>query len=315
MQSFASDAWRSSIATNLAATLWSISSDTAVTATAKWTIRPLRSRLLYKAIKDHPPLWEIYAEDAEIEDAKSRADAIKAEIEAAQKRAGQIRKKPMMRALPNYWDKYQGKRYKPEYEVETAVSAEELQSLTNRLTTFPADFHIHPKVGKLLEQRAEMGNGKRAVDYGMAEALAFASLVKAGTPVRLSGQDSRRGTFNQRHSVLIDIENEQEHVPLQHVSNDQAACAIYNSTLSEAGVLGFEYGYSRDYPETLVLWEAQFGDFRQCGAGDHRPIHRSRRIQVGPAVRVGAAAAARIRRPGPGALKRAHRALSAIGCR
>src|SRR5437899_6451497 len=217
--------------------------------------------LLYKSIKDHPPLWEIYAEDAGIEDAKSRADASKAEIEAAQKRAAHIRKKPMMRDLPNYWNKYQGKRYKPEYEVETAVPADELHSLTERLTTYPADFHIHPKVGKLLEQRAEMGNGKRAVDYGMAEALAFASLVKAGTPVRLSGQDSRRGTFNQRHSVLVDIENEQEYVPLQHVSDDQAACAIYNSTLSEAGVLGFEYGYSRDYPETLVLWEAQFGDF------------------------------------------------------
>src|ERR1700731_2634508 len=153
--------------------------------------------LLYKAIKEHPPLWEIYAEDAGIEDAQSRAESIKAEFEAAQKRAGHIRKKPMMRALPSYWDKYQGKRYKPQYEVETAVPAEELLSLTERLTTYPADFHIHPKVGKLLEQRAEMGNGKRAVDYGMAEALAFASLVKAGTPVRLSGQDSRRGTFNQ----------------------------------------------------------------------------------------------------------------------
>ncbi|HEY4661964.1 MAG TPA: thiamine pyrophosphate-dependent enzyme, partial [Terriglobales bacterium] len=217
--------------------------------------------LLYKAIKEHPPLWEIYAEDAGIDDAKSRADAIKAEIEAAQKRAAHIRKKPMMRDLPNYWDKYHGKRYKSEYEVETAVQAEELQGLTERLTTYPADFHIHPKVSKLLEQRAEMGKGKRAVDYGMAEALAFASLVKAGVPVRLSGQDSRRGTFNQRHSVLVDIENEQEYVPLQHVAEDQAACAIYNSTLSEAGVLGFEYGYSRDYPETLVMWEAQFGDF------------------------------------------------------
>jgi 2-oxoglutarate dehydrogenase E1 component len=129
------------------------------------------------------------------------------------------------------------------------------------LTTYPADFHIHPKVKKLLEQRAEMGTGKRPVDYGMAEALAFASLVKAGVPVRLSGQDSRRGTFNQRHSVLLDVENEQEYVPLQHISDHQARCAIYNSTLSEAGVLGFEYGYSRDYPETLVLWEAQFGDF------------------------------------------------------
>jgi 2-oxoglutarate dehydrogenase E1 component len=85
--------------------------------------------------------------------------------------------------------------------------------------------------------------------------------VKHGTPVRLSGQDSRRGTFNQRHSVLLDVENEQEYVPLEHISPGQAHCRIYNSTLSEAGVVGFEYGYSRDYPETLVLWEAQFGDF------------------------------------------------------
>ena len=217
--------------------------------------------LLYKAIKDHPPLWEIYAQDAGIQDAQSRADAIKAELEAAQKRAGHIRKKPMLRQLPGYWDNYKGRRYKPQYEVETSVAADELKRLTERLTTYPAEFNIHPKVKKLLEQRAEMGNGKRAVDYGMAEALAFASLVKAGTPVRLSGQDSRRGTFNQRHSVLVDVENEQEYVPLQHVSEDQARCEIYNSTLSEAGVLGFEYGYSRDYPEALVLWEAQFGDF------------------------------------------------------
>lgn len=217
--------------------------------------------LLYRAIKEHPPLWEIYAEDADIEDAQSRADAIKAELEAAQKRAGHIRKKPMMRQLPKYWDNYVGRRYKAQYEVETAISQEAVRQLTERLTSFPADFHIHPKVAKLLEQRAEMGNGKRPVDYGMAEALAFASLVKGGTPVRLSGQDSRRGTFNQRHSVLLDIENEQEYVPLQHISENQAKCEIYNSTLSEAGVLGFEYGYSRDFPETLVLWEAQFGDF------------------------------------------------------
>jgi 2-oxoglutarate dehydrogenase E1 component len=106
-----------------------------------------------------------------------------------------------------------------------------------------------------------MGTGKRPVDYGMAEALAFASLAKAGIPVRLSGQDSRRGTFNQRHSVLIDIENENEYVPLENIAPGQARCGIHNSTLSEQGVLGFEYGYSRDYPEALVLWEAQFGDF------------------------------------------------------
>jgi 2-oxoglutarate dehydrogenase E1 component len=116
-------------------------------------------------------------------------------------------------------------------------------------------------VKRLLEQRAEMVRGKRTVDYGMAEALAFASLVKSGVPVRLSGEDSRRGTFNQRHSVLIDTENEREYVPLQNIAPNQARCEIYDSPLSEAGVLGFEYGYSRDYPEALVLWEAQFGDF------------------------------------------------------
>jgi len=218
--------------------------------------------LLYKAIKEHPPLWEIYAEDMGAEaEAPAKAAEVKAEYEAGQKNAGSITKKPTMRALPSYWDDYYGGRYKPEYERETGLSSEELSELTSKLTTYPAGFHIHPKVKKLLEQRAEMGAGKRDVDYGMAEALAFGSLVKAGIPIRMSGQDSRRGTFNQRHSVLLDIENEQEYVPLQHIAADQARCEIYNSTLSEAGVMGFEYGYSRDYPEALVLWEAQFGDF------------------------------------------------------
>jgi len=217
--------------------------------------------LLYKAIKEHPPLWEIYSEDIGVEDVQTRVRTIRGELEAAQKKAGTLTKKPTLRELPTYWENYKGGRYKPEYEVETGLSAEELRELTEPLTTYPEEFHIHPKVKKLLEQRSEMGTGKRPVDYGMAEALAFASMVKAGVPVRLSGQDSRRGTFNQRHSVLVDVENEQEYIPLQHISAQQARCEIYNSTLSEAGVLGFEYGYSRDYPEALVLWEAQFGDF------------------------------------------------------
>ncbi|MGA7218040.1 MAG: 2-oxoglutarate dehydrogenase E1 component [Candidatus Sulfotelmatobacter sp.] len=217
--------------------------------------------LLYKRIKDHPPLWEIYADDIGATDAAAQAAAIKAEFESAQKDAGKITKKPLMRSLPTYWDRYYGGLYKPEYEVETGLSNAELAELSARLTTFPEGFHIHPKVKKLLEQRAEMGAAKRPVDYGMAEALAFASLAKAGIPVRLSGQDSRRGTFNQRHSVLVDIENENEYVPLENISEGQARCGVHNSTLSEQGVLGFEYGYSRDYPEALVLWEAQFGDF------------------------------------------------------
>jgi 2-oxoglutarate dehydrogenase E1 component len=217
--------------------------------------------LLYKKIKEHPPLWEIYADDIGATDAQAQAAAIKAEFEAAQKQAGSIKQKPLMRELPQYWNNFYGGAYRPEYEVETGLSQNEISELTARLTTYPEGFHIHPKVKKLLEQRAEMGEGKRPVDYGMAEALAFASLVKTGTHVRFSGQDSRRGTFNQRHSALIDIENENEYVPLENIAPGQARCEIYNSTLSEAGVLGFEYGYSRDYPESLVLWEAQFGDF------------------------------------------------------
>jgi 2-oxoglutarate dehydrogenase E1 component len=217
--------------------------------------------LLYKKIKEHPPLWEIYADDIGATDAQAKADAIRAEFEEAQKKCSSIKQKPTLRALPKYWDGYFGGLHKPEYEVETGLSQEELSELTSRLTTYPESFHIHPKVKKLLEQRAEMGKGRRPVDYGMAEALAFASLVKAGTRIRFSGQDTRRGTFNQRHSVLIDTENENEFVPLENIAPGQARCEIYNSTLSEAGVLGFEYGYSRDYPESLVLWEAQFGDF------------------------------------------------------
>jgi 2-oxoglutarate dehydrogenase E1 component len=217
--------------------------------------------LMYQAIKDHPALSEIYAEDVGAPDAQARVTAIRSEYEAAQKNAASITKKPTFRDLPKYWDHYKGGRYKPEYEVETAVPAERLREITQRLTTYPEDFHVHPKVKKLLAQRAEMGTGRRPMDYGMAEALAFGSLVKAGVPVRLSGQDTRRGTFNQRHSVLLDIENEHEYVPLEQIAPGQARCEVYNSTLSEAGVLGFEYGYSRDYPEALVLWEAQFGDF------------------------------------------------------
>jgi 2-oxoglutarate dehydrogenase E1 component len=219
--------------------------------------------LMYKAIKQHPPLYQIYAKQIGLDDdnVAARVGMIKGEYEGAQKDATQVTKKPLMRDLPNYWKDYFGGRYKPEYEQPTGVSQEELAELTERLTTYPEGFHIHPKVKKLLEQRQEMGTGKKPVDYGMAEALAFASLVKEGVPVRLSGQDSRRATFNQRHSVLLDVEDETEYVPLRHIAPEQAACDIYNSPLSEAGVMGFEYGYSRDYPEALVLWEAQFGDF------------------------------------------------------
>jgi 2-oxoglutarate dehydrogenase E1 component len=129
------------------------------------------------------------------------------------------------------------------------------------LSRHPEDFHVHPKVKKLLEERLKMARGEKPLDYGMAEALAFGSLVTTGVPVRLTGQDTRRGTFNHRHSVLVDVEDEREWVPLQHLADGQAVFQSYDTILSEAAVVGFDYGYSRDYPEALVVWEAQFGDF------------------------------------------------------
>ncbi|MBV9146191.1 MAG: 2-oxoglutarate dehydrogenase E1 component [Acidobacteria bacterium] len=218
----------------------------------------------YARIKDHPTLHEIYARQIGVDNTQ-REQAISAEISEAQKQAKKIQKRPRLAQLPGYWDAYTGGSYKPEYEVETGISRDEVAQISEKLATYPPDFHIHPKIKKLLEQRAEMGHGKRAFDYGMAEAVAFGSLLLQNTPVRLSGQDCKRGTFNQRHSVLIDIENEQEYIPLNHLAAEQAKYQVYNSILSEAGVLGFEYGYSRDYPEALVLWEAQFGDFANGG--------------------------------------------------
>jgi 2-oxoglutarate dehydrogenase E1 component len=218
--------------------------------------QPLR----YRKIESHPPLWKIYAERIGTDPTKE-IQQVHEEFSAAQKRAESIEKNPTLRELPTYWDAYRGGRYHPSLEVDTGVTSGELASASAAIVRYPADFHIHPKVKKLLEQRAEMAQGRRPVDFGMAEALAFGTLLKRGVPVRLTGQDSKRGTFNQRHATLIDIENESEYIPLAHIDPKQAWFEIYNSPLSEASILGFEYGFSRDYPEALVLWEAQFGDF------------------------------------------------------
>src|SRR5271154_1840001 len=216
--------------------------------------------LTYERIKNHLPLWKIYAERTGI-DGGAIADAVRKEYEEEQTKAKALKKMPHLRTLPSYWDPYVHGKYDPKYEVETGLSREKLGELTDGLVRVPDGFHLHPKLAKLLEQRAEMGHGKRAIDYGFAEALAFGSLVLGGNPVRLTGQDTQRGTFNQRHAVLIDTETEHNSLTLSHLSRQQAFCEIYNSPLSEAACVGFEYGFSRDYPEALILWEAQFGDF------------------------------------------------------
>jgi 2-oxoglutarate dehydrogenase E1 component len=216
--------------------------------------------IMYKRIKEHKPLYEIYAKELGA-DVSGKVAEVRAQMSEAKQTAQSMTKKPNLYQLPSYWDKYKGGPYLSGLEVNTGLTREEIADLGAKLTAYPAEFHIHPKVKKLLDQRVEMSQGRKPIDYGMAEALAFASLALHGTPIRLSGQDSRRGTFNHRHSALIDIENEREYVPLCHLGPNQSRVEIYNSELSEAAVMGFEYGYSRDYPETLVLWEAQFGDF------------------------------------------------------
>ena len=216
--------------------------------------------VLYRRIKEHPQVWRTYAQRCGI-DPEPVAARIREGLAAQQQEAGKFAKIPSMRKLPGYWAPFFGGRYKPEYEVATPVTAEELSAVGALLTSYPDGFHIHAKVKKLMEQRLEMSRGQRPVDYGMAEAMAFATLLRQGVPLRLSGQDSRRGTFNQRHAAIFDTETEEPYLALEHIGMGEAWCEILNSPLSEAAVLGFEYGVSRDYPEALVLWEAQFGDF------------------------------------------------------
>jgi 2-oxoglutarate dehydrogenase E1 component len=215
---------------------------------------------LYDRIKNHPPLWRIYSERIGVQPMQIVED-VRKEYEEEQSKARETKKIPQLRQLPEYWSAYHRGRFKPAYEADTGLDREKLAEMTDALIRMPEGFHVHTKIAKLLEQRGEMGHGKRPVDYGFAEALAFGSVLLEGNPVRLTGQDTERGTFNQRHAVLIDTETEEEYCSLAHLAPNQPFFEIHNSSLSEAGCLGFEYGFSRDYPEALVLWEAQFGDF------------------------------------------------------
>ena len=151
----------------------------------------------------------------------------------------------------------------PSPEVKTAVSSDRLRVLNDELLSVPDGFTIHPKLVRQLEQRREVFDGSDGggMVWAHAEALAYASLLTEGIPIRLTGQDTERGTFSQRHLVLHDPKTGQEHCPIQHLPGALAPMELHNSPLSEMGCLGFEYGYSQEAPETLVLWEAQFGDF------------------------------------------------------
>ncbi|MBX3437340.1 MAG: 2-oxoglutarate dehydrogenase E1 component, partial [Planctomycetaceae bacterium] len=188
---------------------------------------------------------------------ESRRDKLEQELAEA-------RRDDFIRCLPQLsgvWAGFKGGGVLATETVRTPVDTDTLSRVLHAQTEVPGDFSVHPKLARLLDARREMAAGKRPLDWGAAEALAFGTLVADGTHLRLSGQDVCRGTFSHRHAVLYDYDDGHPFVPLRNLTESPHLVQIYNSPLSEAGVLGFEYGYSLDRPEGLIIWEAQFGDF------------------------------------------------------
>ena len=223
--------------------------------------------LLYRAIEKRKSVRDSYLEHLlnlgglSVEEAEQIAKQQMAKLEAELS----VAKSETYIAPPSdfagIWKGYFGGRETDIPEVDTGVPKEKLSELLFAQARVPSDFHVHPKVQRILDNRAAMGRGEKPLDWAAAESLAFASLAVEGHRIRMSGQDSTRGTFSHRHAVLHDYQDGHRYTPLRHLSKTQAPVEIYNSTLSEAAVLGFEYGYSLDCPEGLTLWEAQFGDF------------------------------------------------------
>ena len=219
--------------------------------------------LLYKKIKDHPPLWEIYADDIGVDRRAGQGRRHQGRIRSRAEKSRQHQAQAYFCAnSPNIGTSTSADSTADEFEVETGLSPRGVRRTDHAPDHLSRRLSHSPESEKVA--RAARRDGHRQTSsrlrHGGSPRLREPGENRHARP-HVSGQDTRRGTFNQRHSVLIDIENENEYVPLENIAADQARCEIYNSTLSEAGVLGFEYGYSRDYPESLVLWEAQFGDF------------------------------------------------------
>jgi len=228
--------------------------------------------MLYRTIAAHPLVSAIYTEALVGRGSITTAegDAIKAEYSAAleenlsKAKAREADKAAKRSSRPA--DPFKGStaQFQPEYHhtpVDTTVPADEIGRIVRGLTTVPAHFKMNPKIKRLVDARAQAHRDGGPVDWGFGEALAFGSLLVEGTPVRLSGQDCERGTFSHRHAVLSDVDTGEKYTPLKNLDPKQARFCVYNSLLSEAAVLGFDYGYSLDYPDMLCLWEAQFGDF------------------------------------------------------
>ncbi len=228
----------------------------------------LTQPLMYKKIAKHPGTRKLYGEKL-VTQGVVEADGPEAMVKAFRAAMDQG-KNTYDPVLTNYkskyavdWAPFLGRKWTD--AADTALPLAEVRRLAERITTLPKDFKAHPLVEKVLADRAAMGRGEINMDWGMGEHLAFASLVASGYPVRLSGEDCGRGTFTHRHAVLHDQNrerwNEGSYAPLANVAENQAPFVVIDSLLSEEAVLGFEYGYASADPNTLVIWEAQFGDF------------------------------------------------------
>lgn len=222
--------------------------------------------LMYKQIKDHKTTRTLYAEQLSREglinedEAKAISDEFNNELEDAFKAAENYSpNQPDM--LEGRWSGLKVADRAGARRGDTGISEELAQKIGQVLTTVPDYFKANSKITRQLKQKAEMFETGKGFDWATAEALAFGSLLAEGYPVRLSGQDCQRGTFSQRHSVLHDQNNDSLYTPLNNIQDDQALYNVYNSPLSEAAVLGFEYGFAMAEPHALVMWEAQFGDF------------------------------------------------------
>jgi 2-oxoglutarate dehydrogenase E1 component len=223
--------------------------------------------LLYRAIEARKPVREGYlehllrmkglteAEAARI--AERRRTVLEKELSEAR---SQSYRAPLTE-LEDSWRGYLGGPENEAPEAPTGVAKETLAALLEKQTQLPPDFHPHPKIQRFLEARRAMARGEQPLDWSAGEALALATLAVEGWRVRLSGQDSERGTFSHRHAVLHDYQDGHTYTPLRHLASGQGPVTIQNSPLSEIAAMGFEYGYSLDWPDGLVAWEAQFGDF------------------------------------------------------
>ena len=220
--------------------------------------------IMYQKIKKHPSTLSVYAEKLIKEGTISEEEFIimktnfKNLLNEQFKTAKEY--KPKLEWFEGVWSRYKPERGKDKRGI-TGVSIDKIRKIGEKITFIPQDFNVHPTIKKIYENKKKMFQTGKGFDWATAEQLAFATLLEEGYPVRLSGQDSGRGTFSQRHSVLRDQKNNNHYIPLNNISKKQKKFEVIDSLLSELAVLGFEYGYALSEPTTLVVWEAQYGDF------------------------------------------------------